>query len=144
MVETPEWLTVAFDEARYGVREIDGAQHNPRIVKYHEATALRAEEDEVPWCAAFVNWCLDQAGFEGTNKAIARSFLEWGRAIRPPPYGAIVVMRRGNHAWQGHVGFLLYRDTPETLLVLGGNQSNAVCVSSYSQSKVLGYRWPTM
>lgn len=144
MVLTPPWLRIALDEAERGVDEIEGADHNPRIVEYHQATTLRATEDEVPWCSSFVNWSLQQCGYSGTLKANARSFLNWGTLINPPAYGCIVVLKRGNSSWQGHVGFLLYQDTPTSILVLGGNQSNAVNVRPYATGKVLGYRWPSL
>jgi uncharacterized protein (TIGR02594 family) len=55
-------IEAALAELASGVAEVVGVEHNPRILEYHTATSLGASEDEVPWCAAFVNWCLLQAG----------------------------------------------------------------------------------
>ena len=56
-----------------------------------------------------------------------------------PAVGSIVVFERGSG---GHIGFVVGRDYNDNLLVLGGNQSNAVNVRSFPRSRVLGYRWP--
>lgn len=57
-------LKLAYEIARaeIGVQEIAGVKHNERILQYHQATTLKAEADEVPWCSAFVNWCVIIAG----------------------------------------------------------------------------------
>lgn len=149
MIETPGWMVVALDEAAVGIVELPGDHHNKRVLLYHASTSLGATEDEVPWCAAFVGWCAEQAGLTSTNSARARSYLEWGREIRPPAYGAIVVFSRGANApgrdvieAPGHVGFLVGSPTPNEMMILGGNQSNRVCVRPYPRDRLLGVRWP--
>ena len=126
--------------AEIGTTEIIGKDHNPRVLEYHQATNLRASTDETPWCAAFVNWVLMQAGYRGTRSAAARSFLNWGIAADQASMGCIVVFRRGTKAWQGHVGFYLGKDQHGNIQCLGGNQSNQVCLASYPAEDVLGYR----
>jgi uncharacterized protein (TIGR02594 family) len=128
-------------ELARGVRELPGVQHNTRILEYHDATSLRATNDEVPWCSSFVNWCLQHAGYEGTQSAVARSWLRWGEELDRPTYGCITVLSRPGNPWQGHVGF--YTDhRHDAVLLLGGNQSNAVSIAAYDPSRVLSYRWP--
>ncbi len=149
MIETPDWLVVALDEAARGVKEVSGADHEARILLYHASTLLGATEDEVPWCSSFVCFCLENAGQVGTDSARARSFLAWGRDLRPPAYGSIVIFSRGAdapgpevHDAPGHVGFLLGSPTPREFQVLGGNQSDQVCVRAYPRDRLLGVRWP--
>ena len=139
---TPEWMQVAERELARGVRELPGPADNPRIVEYHAATSFRATDDEVPWCSSFVNWCLQQTGREGTRSAAARSWLYYGTALDAPEYGCIVVLARGTNPAQGHVAF--YTDTrPDGhLLLLGGNQSDAVSIAAYPSDRLLAYRWP--
>ena len=127
--------------AELGQQEIAGDEDNPRIVAYHDETSLNAGDDETPWCAAFVNWVLKQAGYQGTNKATARSFLHWGHGIPEPRFGCVVVFKRGTQSWQGHVGFYVGKDKYGNISCLGGNQANRVCVSSYPTADVLGYRF---
>lgn len=134
------WMTLAL--AELGVAEIPGAQANARIVEYQKATPIGAAgNDEIAWCADFVNFVLQEAGFPGTGSPAARSFLQWGSFLDAPTYGAIVVLSRGSNPAQGHVGFLIDR-TPTRLWLLGGNQGNRVSVAPFEASRIIGRRWP--
>lgn len=133
---TPPWMRVALGEL--GQRELPGHNQNARIVAYHQATTLKATEDEVPWCSSFVCWCLDQAGLPSTRSAAAASYNVWGRPVAAPARGVVLVFTRqgGNH-----VGF--YAGEDEThFLVLGGNQGDAVSLARYPKSRLTGMRWP--
>ncbi len=137
---TPSWYAVARGEI--GIKEIPGAGDHPRIVEYHKTTSLPANlqnQDETAWCSSFVNWCVERAGFEGTDSARARSWLNWGARLREPSEGCIVVFSRGSNPASGHVGFYV-GDAGSHIRVLGGNQSNAVTISRYRKSRLLGYR----
>jgi uncharacterized protein (TIGR02594 family) len=123
-----------------GTKEVVGKKDNPRIVEYHSKTSLKAQSDEVPWCSAFVNWVTEKCGLTGTYNAAARSWLSWGIKSEFVP-GCIVVMKRGNSSWQGHVGIGIKKVGP-VVWVLGGNQSDEVNISKYSTFKILGYRIP--
>jgi uncharacterized protein (TIGR02594 family) len=135
------WFEVAMQEMALGIDEIPGPEDNPRIVGYHQSTTLAADDDETPWCSSFVNWCVQQAGLQGTKSASARSWLGWGQELPAPRRGCIVVLSRGSNSQQGHVGFY-HEDAGDRILVLGGNQGNRVNISSYPKARVLGYRWP--
>jgi uncharacterized protein (TIGR02594 family) len=134
-------MAVAEAELARGVREIPGPQHEARILAYHQATAFRATSDEVPWCASFVSWCLREAGVASTNSAAARSYLQWGQALDDPRYGAITVLARGKSPAMGHVGFYVGA-REDAVLLLGGNQGNAVSIAAFPRERVLAYRWP--
>jgi uncharacterized protein (TIGR02594 family) len=141
------WMTIA--EQEKGVSEIPGSENQPRVVEYlHSTTNLskaNKSKDETPWCSAFVNWCLTQAGYEGTNSALARSWLNWGQPITEPRKGCIVVFKRG--AGFGHVAFYL-DETDTHIKVMGGNQLNPetniyeVSEKYYPKTDFLGYRIP--
>ncbi len=136
----PPWMAIASSEV--GVKEYSGNGENPRIVEYLRSTNLRAADsarDETPWCSGFVNWCVEKSGYAGTDSAWARSWLNWGSTITKPRHGCIVVFKRDVN--NGHVGFYLGA-TATGIKLLGGNQSNAVNVSSYKKTDVLGYRLP--
>jgi len=138
-MRSPQWLHIAAQEL--DVHEIPGKKHEPRILEYNSTTHLSAKEDEVPWCSSFVNWCMKQALLRGTSKANARSWLDWGVGLNIPAFGCVVVLRRGDSNWQGHVGFFVGFDGKNKIKILGGNQSDKVCVQSFPKNKVLGYRW---
>lgn len=140
----PRWLAIARREIC--TREVaPGPGSNPRIVEYHQATSLRAQDDATPWCAAFVSWVLEQAGVRSTRSARAKSYLDWGNALDHPRAGAITVFHRGSgppsSRGPGHVGFLI-EDADGRIDLLGGNQRNHVNIKAYSTSRLLAYRWP--
>ena len=118
-----------------------GDGDNPEILKYYQAGGHNISNDEVPWCSAFVNWCEQQAGNNGTGKLNARSYLNYGVEVsledaRP---GDILVFRRGNSSWQGHVAYYAGHSSA-MIKCLGGNQADAVNYSNYSKAKLLGVR----
>jgi hypothetical protein len=53
----------------------------------------------------------------------------------------VAVLQRGADSSQGHVAFWIGAKGDRVLL-LGGNQGNAVSVAAYPVFRVLGYRWP--
>lgn len=123
-----------------GTTEVPGAGNNPRIIEYHSSCDLRATEDSVAWCSAFVNWCMMKAGIPRTKSAAARSWLNYGRAIDVPQVGCIVIFRRGDPP-AGHVAFVESVEG-EYLLCLGGNQGDTVKCARFPKKDVLGYRMP--
>jgi uncharacterized protein (TIGR02594 family) len=133
------WLQYAANEAQANVREVVGSGSNPRVVEYLRTVGF--SDDATPWCSGFVNWCMTQASIAGTNRANARSWLQWGVPIVDCRLGAIAVFTRGSSPAQGHVGFYVGLEG-SNILVLGGNQSNAVNVKPYAQSRLLSFRWP--
>jgi uncharacterized protein (TIGR02594 family) len=126
-----------------GEKEWPGARHNPVIVGFFSASgAPNINDDETPWCAAFVGAVLAQIGLQGTGKLNARSYLDWGVEvhIRDVMPGDVVVFWRGQpNGWQGHVGFVVRIDG-DRVIVRGGNQGNAVSDASYPLSQLLGFR----
>ncbi len=136
----PPWLAIA--RLELGVKEFPGATDNPRIVEYHRSTTLPAplrENDETHWCSSFVNWCIERAGYEGTNSAWARSWEQWGMPLAAPKRGCIAVYSRTGG---GHVAFYL-ETVGGKVRHLGGNQSDAVTIASPDKEhQLLGYRWP--
>ena len=138
--EQPAWLETAWREI--GTREISGPASNERIVAFfREVGHASVTSDEVAWCAAFLGACLERSGFASTRSLLARSYLEWGTALEAPRLGAVAVLSRGSDSGQGHVGFIVGARGNE-LILLGGNQDNAVTVQAFDASRLLGVRWP--
>jgi uncharacterized protein (TIGR02594 family) len=141
--DLPKRLRIAIKEI--GVKEIHGPTHNPRVLEYMHATkwGTWVRDDETPWCAGFVGWVMVQAGYKDQIPDYslgAKSWLNFGKSAHRPVLGAIAVKsRRGG----GHVGFVVGA-TPdgEYLYILGGNQSDAVCVKKYPASVWIDYRIP--
>lgn len=135
----PPWLEIA--EAELGVHEEPGPKSALKILEYHRSTALKATDDNIPWCASFVGWVLKKSGINGTNSAVARSYLNWGKPLNKPEFGCIVILSRGN-GWTGHVGFYVGSTKSETIRVLGGNQHDQVSIENFPKSQIIGLRWP--
>jgi len=144
------WMDVAV--AELGIHENSApGRHNSRIIEYHAATSLRATTDETPWCSSFINWVMQQAGYRGTNNALARSWLDWGTTLTTPKVGAITVIKKkgaSSDVHTGsttgfHVGFYV-SSTPSYVRLLGGNQGDQVKYSNFflASYNIRGYRWP--
>lgn len=141
-LDDPKWIATA---RRYiGTQEWAGAPDNPRILQWWKALGAPFTDDETPWCGAFVGGVLSESGIKPQKGgASARAWNSFGKKLTRPAYGCIVVFWRGSKTGTaGHVGFLLGVDKRGNLMVLGGNQSNAVNVKPFSKDRVLGYRWP--
>lgn len=134
----PKWLEIA--EGECGQKEVKGPGSNARIISYHACTSLKASDDETPWCSAFINWVMVQAGLKYTKSAAARSWLTWGVPLNNPIEGCIVVLKRGAPP-SGHV-CLYIADRGDYIKCLGGNQGDQVKTSNFLKSDVLSYRWP--
>ncbi|HEY8880912.1 MAG TPA: TIGR02594 family protein [Roseateles sp.] len=144
----PRHLEIARGEL--GTHEIRGSRNNPRVVEYHQATSLKAKDDETAWCSAFVNWTMQQAGVHGTNSAAARSWLNWGQAVPKDSAhvkpGDVIVFPRGNNPTQGHVAIVSEVLGNGMVRVVGGNQGvrgenyDGVTYSDRSLSSALGVR----
>lgn len=93
------------------------------------------------WCGGFIAACLARAGVGKhipKDFPMARSWARAGASLAKPAYGCIVVFTRTGG---GHVGFVVGKDANGNLMVLGGNQSNRVCIKPFPKSRVLAYRW---
>lgn len=121
-----------------GLNERD--QH-AALQDYLKTGGASLDPAQTAWCAAFVNASLGQAGMQGTGSNLARSFMDWGEATTSPQAGDIAVFSRGDPNGQyGHVGFFEGYNPDGSIRVLGGNQGDAVSVSSYSPDRLLGFR----
>ena len=134
----PRWTRIAL--AHIGESEIAGVANNRWVVDCLKSVGITGP-DEIAWCSASLNWCMEAAGKCGTGSALARSWMKWGKAIPTPRFGCVVVLKRGKLAWQGHCGQFIDAYGGK-VYVLGGNQGDRFGVSAYNLSDLLGYRWP--
>jgi uncharacterized protein (TIGR02594 family) len=134
----PRWIVEA--RKNLNVREIKGPQHCAEILQYwRDIKRGGIKDDETPRCAAFVGAMLERVGIQSTRFESARSYLTRGTELREPVRCIIVVFTRDGG---GHVGFVVGQNENRDLLVLGGNQSDAVNVRAFARARVSGYRWP--
>lgn len=104
---------------------------NPLIVEFFRVTSYQAKNDLVPWCAAFVNWCLVRSGQRGSNNAGSQSFLhlsEFEKFKGRPKVGDLAIFTcygvdDGKSVGLGHVAFVAEVPEGDRILLAGGNQS---------------------
>lgn len=134
----PKWIALA--RSMIGVTETPGPDSNPEVVQmFKDIKRGGIKDDATPWCAAFVGAMLERSGIKSSRFESAKSYLGWGDDLEGPMYGCVVVFTREGG---GHVGFVVGRDDEGHLMVLGGNQGDAVNIKAFKLDRVSGYRWP--
>ena len=140
-------------------REIGVSQAgNPaKVLEYCKAGGSNAI---VFWCAAFISWCLKQAGVDITG-SVSSQFPTMSpgntefEKLSSPRYGAIAVLKRnkgrisnGTTAAVGHITFFVKDDGNGQFTGLGGNQGHReVKESHYTLTSgggftLVGFFWP--
>lgn len=137
----PAWIAAA--KAYLGLKEVKGPHHNPHILKWWKDIGAPFKEDSVPWCGGFVGGVLSEVGIKPVaGGASAKAWLKLPVKIDKPAVGCVVVFHRPPNPSSGHVGFVVGKDQHGNLMVLGGNQGDAVNIKPFALSRVAGYRWP--
>lgn len=145
-----KWVSEA--RSNIGLSEIVGAKHNAKILEMWKTgfTATGQVErlkekvwqnDETAWCGGFIAYIFAKVGLVKHIPKyfpMARAWAKVGTKLDMPAYGCLVVFSRGN---MGHVGIVVGQDKNGNLMVLGGNQANAVNIKPFSKNRVIAYRW---
>jgi uncharacterized protein (TIGR02594 family) len=88
------------------------------------------------------SYCLEKGGQsapDGYDAVRAKKYQDYGKLLKEPVYGSIAIFERSGG---GHVGFVVgCKDG--ILQILGGNQSNMVCIKPYKKSKALAFVVPS-
>lgn len=127
------------------------AAWNPLVVEFFQSTSYRAENDLVPWCAAFVNWCLKRCNRTASGSAASQSFLDerFFKRTMDPKVGDLAVFTcysidDGKSVGLGHVAFVDGKPSGSHVPVLGGNQANGgksmICQRKYPLGPVKSSR----
>lgn len=132
-------IKIALQE--YATHEIAGPAYNARIVQYfREVGRPEWKQDEIPWCACFINWCLVQIGSPTCGRGLAEAFSDYGTETHRPELGDIVVFdARKNSGQINHVG-LFVKIVDKFIYVLGGNQSDDVNIIAVPVKEVTSFR----
>lgn len=133
----PLWLVIARSDI--GNSETLGPNDSPwirRVLERLNAKWLLGQ----PWCGGAVAAWMQQAGCALPKHWYrAKGWLDWGVPLNSPCVGCVVVFERTGG---GHVGIVVGRTDQHYLLVLGGNQGDAVNVREFNPFRAAGYRWP--
>lgn len=147
--------TTAFNVAQrfVGLSEIPGHVSNPQILSMLRLDNPTIQDDEVPWCSAFVNYIAWILRLPRSKSLSARSWLTVGEAIPSRHHASVgndvVILSRGPIPQPGpamldapgHVGFFggAYL-SEDSVWVLGGNQSDKVSLAPFPADRILGIR----
>jgi len=132
------WITEA--RKHIGLKEIKGKGTNLTIKSWLSNLRAWWSDDETAWCGTFVAHCIKSAGYPLPKHWYrAKDWLNWGVDVGWPCYGCIVIFERKGG---GHVGFVVGKDKTGRLMVLGGNQGDAVSVIPFDAARAVGYRLP--
>lgn len=132
-----------------GEAEIKGHRHNPIIIgmlddmgRFGNESRAWWREDETPWCGLFVGWIMGMS-----DRFVVKEWYrakEWASShltkLDAPAYGAIAVMDRSGG---GHVGFVVGKDAKGNVMLIGGNQGDAVSIKPFARARITGYYWPS-
>ncbi len=132
-------------QGEVGVTETRGARANPRILEYFEASGYWGTDDsgeENAWCGSFAAWVMTQHGYQPPRAAYrAKSWINFGKQIGAPVYGAIGVKSREGG---GHVSFIVGKsEDGNTYYMLGGNQGDKIQVRRYPKDVWTHFMIPT-
>jgi len=144
----------AFDIAQrfVGVKETPGTVSNPMIVAMLRLDQAWPTGEEVPWCSAFMNYVAWILRLPRSKSLAARSWLDVGMPVTTDKAEAgfdVVILQRGTGIQPGpevtnapgHVGLFAGLNVPtKTVLVLGGNQGDAVNIKAFPVEQILGIR----
>lgn len=114
----------------------------------HLRTYMRIDPVRYEWCAAFINAVLERNNIPGSgsvhrNPLLARGFLSWGQEVDTPIKGDIVVLKRSDQGWTGHVAFFYDKtliNGKEYYILLGGNQGDKVSLEAFPIKDVISIR----
>ncbi len=133
-----------------GTRERSGIDDDPFIRWCHSICGGEAP-DEVPWCSSFANGVAKLLGLPRSVSKAARSWLAVGAPIDPllaEPGFDVVILSRGPDPQPpatilnapGHVGFFAGWSGAGDVVLVGGNQGDAVSRAPFDRSRILGIR----
>jgi uncharacterized protein (TIGR02594 family) len=144
--------TSAFQIAQrfVGTKEVPGTMSNPLILAMLKLDSSWPADDAVAWCSAFTSFIAWICRLPRSKSLGARSWLNVGIPISLQDAKAdsdVVILKRGPGVQPGpevieapgHVGFFAGVEGDRVLL-LAGNQGDAVNVSSFPISNILGIR----
>jgi len=141
-------MTIRLGLDQYGVQEIIGSGSSRTILAWRDELNLAGvkiagfSDDSIPWCglfAAVICFRRVRNPAEVVKSPLwARSWISYGRSAPAPALGDVLVFSRGTG---GHVGFYAGEDAT-AFHVLGGNQSDKVCITRIAKSRLLAARRP--
>lgn len=134
----PPWM--AEMNRRAGFHEV---RDNAALTTFLKLGRFLGNPKDLPWCGDAVETCVAKTLPDEplpSNPFFAQAWAKFGRDVGNPIIGSIGVIRWTGST--GHVG-IVAGVSGDRVNLLGGNQSNAINVSSFPRSKFIAFRWPS-
>ncbi|VUD67602.1 hypothetical protein TDB9533_03875 [Thalassocella blandensis] len=136
------WMEIACAEAVRAKGCVEGKEPllsmATAYLRFTGNTASPDDDESGQWCAAFLSWCIDKAGFtvapqkwKRANSQQFRLLPETFKKIDQPIYGALAVYTKHTDSSRGHIGFVYGKTQNGKLILLGGNQQDMIRCSAY-------------
>lgn len=144
LADAPKTIQECVKLGHLDTREKPGPKSNQEILKLaaEAGVANIYKSDEIAWCAVAATVICLKAGkevpFTGYDRLRAKSFLKFGKEVKEPMFGDVIVFGRDGG---GHVGFYIGEDSV-CFHVAGGNQSNQFNVTRIAKNRAIGYQRP--
>ncbi len=129
----------------YGTAEVVGKGSNKTIIGWRDELNQAGvkitgfSDDDIAWCGLLAAIVAHRADKEVVKSPLwARNWALFGVKSPQAGLGDCLVFERGNG---GHVGWYVAEDAA-AYHVLGGNQSNKVCITRISKSRCIAVRRP--
>jgi len=135
----PPWLLEM--NRRMGLHEV---RNRSTLSKWLKAGRFLGDPAKLPWCGDAVETCIVKTLPDEpvpSNPFWAQAWSTFGKDAGGPLVGAIGVIRWT--ARSGHVGIVVgYDAARRRVYLMGGNQQNAVTISSFPANRFIAFRWP--
>lgn len=127
----------------FGTMEKPGSANNPVILSWAKEVGAEVADvykaDSIPWCGLFMAVVAKRAGKEvPTHPLWALSWSAFGAKSPAAGLGDVLVFVRNGG---GHVGLYVGEDG-SAFHVLGGNQSDRVCITRVAKARLYAARRP--
>jgi uncharacterized protein (TIGR02594 family) len=127
----------------FGMMETPGSANNPTIIAWAKEVGGEVADvykaDSIPWCGLFMAVVAKRAGKELPRHPLwALSWSAFGAKTDAPALGDVLVFSRNGG---GHVGLYVGEDS-SAFHVLGGNQSDRVCITRVAKARLYAARRP--
>jgi uncharacterized protein (TIGR02594 family) len=140
--------TIKLALAELGTAEVVGKGSNKTIIAWRDelnsagAKVSGFSDDDIPWCglfAALITYRRLKKAAEVVKEPLwALNWAKYGVKSPKASLGDVLVFQRPSG---GHVGFYVAEDD-DAYHVLGGNQSNKVCITRVLKSRCVAVRRP--
>jgi uncharacterized protein (TIGR02594 family) len=134
--------------SHYGTLEHKGPDNNPDITAWAKELGGSVAEvytaDEIPWCGLFMAICAKRAGYALPKDPLwALNWSSFGVGQKVAMLGDVLTFIRKTNtgAKAGHVAMYVGEDEV-AYHVLGGNQSDCVCITRIAKNRLYAIRRP--